>query len=112
MLAPKVSDLVALSDMRQVLEALKVLAEEEERRAEFDEALARWQARPPVSAATTTGVPPAGMAAPPASVHTEATATKAPVLVPNMLMLGLDDGAYLLKALSSVRAPLTEPALA
>jgi U3 small nucleolar RNA-associated protein 12 len=35
----------------------------------------------------------------------------APVLVPNMLLLGLDEGAYLLRAISSVRATELEQAL-
>jgi len=73
----------------RVLEALKVLDEEEERRAEHALALTRWQA----------------------SSSKGDRASKQPVLVPNMLLLGLDPAAYLLKALSSVRAAELDQAL-
>jgi U3 small nucleolar RNA-associated protein 12 len=72
----------------RVLEALKTLTEESERVAEYENAHAKWTAR---------GAAGEG--------------SKQPVLVPNMLLLGLDQGAYLLKALSSVRATELEQAL-
>ena len=85
----------------RVLEALKTLAEEAERVAEFEAAHAKWLARQPQGQLAGDGA--AGGAA-------EAVG-KEPLLVPNMLLLGLDDGAYLLKALSSVRATELEQAL-
>ena len=72
----------------RVLEALKTLTEESERVAEYENAHAKWTAR---------GAAGEG--------------SKQPVLVPNLLLLGLDQGAYLLKALSSVRATELEQAL-
>ena len=75
-----------------MLEALKTLTEEGERRAEFEAAHAKWLARHAVGGGGTAN-------------------GKEPVLVPNMLLLGLDEGAYLLRALSSVRATELEQAL-
>lgn len=77
----------------RLLEALQVLSDEDERRREWEQAVRQWQSR--VEAAKASGTLP----------------PKQPVLVPNMLLLGLDEGAYLLKALSSIRAAEVEQAL-
>ena len=77
----------------RLLEALQTLAEDEERRKEFEQAVALWKKRADIAKAT--------RAQPP----------KRPVLVPNLLLLGLDEGGYLLKALSSIRAAEVEQAL-
>jgi len=86
--------LESVKGAERVLEALKVLGDEAERRDEHAKAHALWQSRRAAHAA--------GKAPEPG---------KAPLLVPNLLLLGLDEGAYLLKALASVRAAELEQAL-
>jgi len=89
----------------RVLEALKVLTEEEERLAEYDKDLASWRARQE-RAKGGRGSMGVGVAEPAGAAD-----AKMPVLVPNMLLLGMDQGSYLLKALSSVRTTELEQAL-
>ena len=95
----------------RVLEALKTLAEEVERKEEFTKALETWTAkhqRLERTAAEASGMGGAVAAAANAAL---AAHSKPPALVPNMLLLGLDEGGYLLKALGSVRATELEQAL-
>lgn len=80
-----------------VLEALKTLSEEAGRKEDHAKAMQLWAARQQQQ--------------PHAAGGTEKSATKPPTLVPNMLLLGLDEGAYLLRALSSVRSTELEQAL-
>jgi len=77
--------LESVKGAERVLEALTVLDDEAERAAEYRAALTRWQALP--------GERPE------------------PVLVPNLLLLGLAPGAYLLRALGGVRPAELEQAL-
>ena len=72
----------------RVLEALKVLAEESERRDEHTAAKTAWHAQQLQLPAPSDG----------------RAAAEPPVLVPNMLLLGLDERSYLIRALASVRA--------
>ena len=79
----------------RVLEALKVLAEESERRDEHTAAKTAWHAQQLQLPAPSDG----------------RAAAEPPVLVPNMLLLGLDERSYLIRALASVRATELEQAL-
>lgn len=84
----------SIKGAERVLEALRVLAEEEQRVTEHAAAVRMYEAR--AAAAMAAGV---------------TSTPKRPVLVPNMLLLGLSEGAYLLKHLGSVRPSELEQAL-
>ena len=88
-----------------MLEALKVLSEEGERRAEHAEAMKAWSAKQRRHPLARGGGDEDG------DDGGEGGESRPPVLVPNLLMLGLSEEAYLLKALSSVRATELEQAL-
>jgi U3 small nucleolar RNA-associated protein 12 len=77
--------LESVKGAERVLEALKTLDEEDDRVAEYEVALKRWQAAP--------GDRPR------------------PALVPNLLLLNLSPSAYLLRALGGVRSAELEQAL-
>ena len=81
--------ILSLKGTERLLEALKTLADDDERTAEHAAAAAAWDARS----------------------ERDREGTNRPVLVPNLLLLNLDHGAYLLKALTSIRAADLEPAL-
>lgn len=85
--------LESIKGAERVLEALKVLDEEHERVEEHATALARFNEKMQAGGGATD------------------EKTEPPRLVPNMLLLGLDQGSYLLKALSSVRTAELEQAL-
>jgi len=85
--------LESVKGAERVLEGLKTLDEEADRRAEFAEAHKQWELR--AAAAAASGAQP----------------PKEPALVPNLLLLNLDEGAYLLKALASVRPGELDQAL-
>uniref|UniRef100_A0A7S0P2Q4 Small-subunit processome Utp12 domain-containing protein n=1 Tax=Calcidiscus leptoporus TaxID=127549 RepID=A0A7S0P2Q4_9EUKA len=84
--------LESVKGAERVLEALRVLDDEDERRAEHALALQRWEE---ASARTSDAK----------------SLSKQPVLVPNLLLLGLSPGDYLLKALSGVRTAELDQAL-
>jgi len=90
--------LESVKGAERVLEALKTLAEEGERQAEHAKAMVAWTAAKSTADISDTNGNGGGGSRP-------------PVLVPNMLLLGMDEGGYLLKALSSVRAAELEQAL-
>ncbi|KAL3894860.1 MAG: hypothetical protein SGPRY_013689 [Prymnesium sp.] len=77
----------------RLLEAMKVLEEDEERSREYHLACEQWEQR--AAAAARVGEAP----------------PKRPQLVPNMMLLNMQPGPYLLHALSSVRAAELEQAL-
>ena len=77
----------------RLLEALQTLADDDERQQEYLKALEQWRVRLQLAKAKDDPPP------------------KRPVLVPNMLLLGLDQGGFLLKSLSSIRSSEVEQAL-
>ena len=83
----------------RVLEALRVLREEAGRRDEHVQALRQWESRGAAAAALG------------GSTELAQGPGKRPALVTNLLLLGLSEGAYLLKALGLVRAAELEQAL-
>lgn len=102
----------SLRGTERLLEALSVLKEDDERAAEFRAAMAAWakaggtraayprHTRRPASAPRLTRArPPSGALRPPGA----ASGVRAPVLVPNGLLLGKAPAEYLLHALRSVR---------